>query len=84
MFIEGACEVALEQLVVVDGLGDDPAHELEVAEVVGVTVGGGVDGVSDAVARRRAEQRVHRVEDLLGDDQVPLSQQTSRILALFT
>lgn len=55
MFIEGSGEVALEQFVVVDGLGDDSAHKLVVAEVVTVTVGGRVDRVGHSVARGRTE-----------------------------
>jgi len=38
MFVEGSCEVALKQLVVKDGFGDDAADKLEVAEMVGVAV----------------------------------------------
>ena len=38
MFVEGPREVAFQQLVVVDGFGDDSAHKFEVAEVVGVEV----------------------------------------------
>ena len=84
MLVEGAREVALEQLVVVDGLRDDAPHELEVAQVVRVAVRQRVDGVGDAVAGRRHEERVHRVEDLARHDQVPLAQQAARILALLT
>ena len=73
MFVERAGEVALQQLVVVHSLGDDAAHELVVAEVVTVTVRGGVDGVSDPVSRGGSEQSIHRVEDFSGNDDVPLS-----------
>lgn len=52
MFVEGPREVALKQLVVVDGLGDDASNELKVAQMVGVAVGGRVDGVGHTVARR--------------------------------
>ena len=38
MLIEGSGKVALQQLVVIDGLGNDAADKLEVAEVVGVAV----------------------------------------------
>ena len=38
-------EVALQQLVVIDGLGDHPANKLEVAKVVGVDVAEVVDCV---------------------------------------
>lgn len=64
MFVEGSCEVALKQLVVVDGLGDDASHKLEVAEVVGVAVGCWVDGVGHAVTRGCQEQGIVGVEDL--------------------
>ena len=37
-FVEGSGEVAFEQLVVIDGLGNDPSGELEVAQMVGVDV----------------------------------------------
>lgn len=71
VLVEGAREVALEQLVVVDGLGDDAADELEIAQVVRVAVRRRVDHIRDAVTRRRREQRVHWVEDLTRDDHVP-------------
>ena len=38
-------EVALQQFVVIDGLGDDPADKLEVAQVVRVNVAEVVDCV---------------------------------------
>ena len=82
VFIEGPGEVTLEQPVVVDGFGHDAPHKLEVAEVVGVAVGRGVDGVGDPVARRGAEQGVHGVEHLPGDDHVPLAQQPPGVLPL--
>ncbi len=82
VLVEGASEEAVEQLVVVDRLGDNATDELEVGQVVGVAVGGRVDGVGDAVSLRRAEQRVHRVEDLARDDNVPLAQQAARVLTL--
>jgi len=34
VFVEGSCEVAFKQLVVKDGLGNNTADELEVAEMV--------------------------------------------------
>lgn len=34
VLVEAASEVALQQLVVVDCLGNHPAHELEVVQVV--------------------------------------------------
>lgn len=82
VLVEAACEVALQQSVVVHGLGHHATYELEVAEVVWVAVGRGVNGVGDPVAGRGAEQGVHGVKHLPGDDHVPLSQQTSGILTL--
>ena len=38
-------EVALQKLVVIDGLGDDPPNKLEVAQVVGVDVAEVIDCV---------------------------------------
>lgn len=82
VLVETAGEVALQQPVVVDCLGHHAAHKLEVAKMVGIAVGRGVDGVGDAVARRGAEQGVHGVEHLPGDDHVPLPEQAAGVLAL--
>ena len=82
VLVEAAGEVALQEPVVVHGLGHHATHELEVAQVVGVAVRRGVDGVGDAVAGRRAEQGVHGVEHLPGDDHVPLPEQPAGVLAL--
>ena len=84
VFVEGSGEVALEQLVVVDGLGNNPSNELEVAKVVGVDVWEVVDGVSDPVTGTALEEGIVGVEDLPGDDDIPLPQQTSGILTLLT
>ena len=51
VLVEGPCEVTLHQLVVIDSLGNDTAHKLEVAQVVAVTVGRLVDGIGDPVSR---------------------------------
>jgi hypothetical protein len=45
MLVEAACEVALQQLIVVDRLGDHSPHKLEVVQVVGINVGEVVDCV---------------------------------------
>lgn len=82
VLVEAAGEVALQKPVVVHCLGHHATHKLEVAEVVGVAVRRGVDGVGDPVARRGAEQGVHGVEHLPGDDHVPFPQQASGVLAL--
>ena len=60
MLVEGPREVALEQLVVVDGLGDDPPDKLEIAEMVGVDVAEVVDGVGDPVAGAAREEGLSR------------------------
>ena len=80
LFLPG--EVALEELVVVNGLGNHPADKLEVVEVVGVGLRLLIDGVSDLVAWRHLEQGVHGVENLPGDDDVPLPKKSARVLTL--
>ena len=64
MLVEGAREVTLEQLVVIDRLRHHTPHKLVIAEVIRVAVGGRVDGICDAIAGGRHEESVHRVEDL--------------------
>jgi hypothetical protein len=49
--------------------------------MVGIAVRRRIDHVSDAIAWRHREKRVHRIEDLAGDDHVPLAQQTARVLS---
>ena len=63
MLVERAGEVALEELVVIDGLGYDAAHKLEVAQMVGVAVGRWVGDVRHPVTGGRSEQGIHLVED---------------------
>jgi len=43
VFVEAACEVSLQQLVVIDCLGNHSPHKFEVVQVVGVDVGEVVD-----------------------------------------
>jgi len=74
VFVETSCEVAFQQLVVVDCLGDYSSHKLEVGQMFRVYVGQGVDGIRDAILRRGHEQRIVRVEDLARHDDIPLSQ----------
>ena len=74
MLVKGTCEVALQQLVVVDGLGDDAPDELEVTQVIRVAVRRRIDHVRDSIARRRREQGVHRIENLPRNDHVPSNQ----------
>lgn len=50
MLVEGAREVALQKLVVIDGFSHDAAHKLEVAEMVGVAVGRWVGDVGYSVS----------------------------------
>jgi len=71
VLVEGSGEVALEQFVVVDGLGDDATDKFEVTQVIRVAVRGRVDHISDAVTGRCGKERVHRVEDLARYYDVP-------------
>ena len=82
VFVEGSGEVAFEQLVVIDSLGNNPSHELEVAKMVRVNVREVIDGVSDPISRTALKEGIVGVEDLPGDDDVPLPQQSSSILTL--
>lgn len=84
VFVEAACEVTLQQSVIVHRLGHHAADELEVTEMVRVAVRRRVDGISDPVAGRGAEQSVHGVKHLSGDDHVPLSQQAAGILTFLS
>ena len=65
-------------------LGDNSSDKLEVVQVVWVDVAEVVDGVGDPVAGAALEERIVGVEDLAGDDHVPLPQQSSGVLALLT
>ena len=84
VFVERPCEVAFQQLVVEDGLGDDAADKLEVAEMVWVAVWWRVDGVCHTVTGWRTEQSIHRVENLTWYYDVPLAQQTASILTFLS
>ena len=84
VFVEGSSEVALEEFVVVDCLGDDTTDKLEVVEVVGVDVGKVVNAVGDSVTRTALEQGVVGVEDFPGDDDIPLPEQPPCILPLLS
>ena len=72
MLVEGPGKVAVQELVVEDGLGNDVADELEVAQMVRVAVGRRIRHVGDPIARVDHEQGIARVEDLLGNDHVPV------------
>lgn len=82
MFVKTAGEVAFQQPVIVDSLGNNATHKLKVAEVVGIAVRRRVYSVCDAVAWGGAKQGVHRVEHLSGDYHVPLPQKAAGILTL--
>lgn len=84
VLVEGPGEVTLHQLVVIDRLGNDTANKLEVAQMVAVTVWRSIDCVCDTVSRRGTKQGIHWVENLAGNDDVPLTQQTSSILTIFS
>ena len=80
MLVEGSCEVAFQQLVVKDGLGNDAADKFEITQMIGVAVRCRVNGVGHSVSRRSTEQSIHWVEDLTRYDDVPLTQQSACIL----
>ena len=74
MLVERSRKVTLQEFVVVNGLGDHSSDKLEVTEMVGVDMGEVVDGVSHSISRAGLEQGVVGVEDLPGDDDIPLPQ----------
>ena len=82
MLVEGSGEVAFKQLVDIDSLGNIPSHKLEVTKMVGVNVREVIDGVSDPISRTTLEEGIDGFEDLPGNDDVPLPQQTFIILTL--
>ena len=84
VLVERSREVAVQQLVVIDCLGDDSPDESEVVEVVGVHVGTRVGHVSDAIARRSGEEGIVWVEHISCDDDVELAQEPASILPLFS
>ena len=73
MLVEGAREVALEQLVVINGFGNDSPNEFEVTQVIGITVRRRIDHVGDTIAGRRREQGIHWVENFARNDNIPTS-----------
>ena len=52
--------------------------------MIGVDVWEVIDGVRNPVTRAALKKSIVGVEDLPGDDDVPLSQQTSSILSFLT
>ena len=51
VLVKGASKVTLEQFVVVDGLGNNAADKLEVAQMIRVAVRGRIDHVRHSIAR---------------------------------
>ena len=51
--------------------GDEAPDELEIMQVVGVDVGGGVDLKTVVVLVGVLEEAVHGVEDLVGEQEEP-------------
>ena len=80
VFIERSCEVAIQELVVVDGFGNHSSDETEVVEVVGVDMGTWVWLVSHAIPRRCREQSIVWVEHVSCDDDVEFPQEATCIL----
>ena len=83
VLVEGAREEAVQELVVVDGLGDNPAHKLEVVEMIRVDMRARIRHVGHAIAGRGLEEGVVGVEHLPGDYEVPLPQESAGVLAFF-
>ena len=71
MLVERTREVALEQLVVVDCLGNNAAHKFEVAQMVGIAMRSRIDHVRDTIPGRRGEECVHGVEDFPRNNHIP-------------
>ena len=74
MLVERTCEVALEQLIVVDSLSDNTANEFEVAKVIGIDVRVRLDLIDETVARRGSEERVPRSENFSQNYVIPVVQ----------
>lgn len=74
MLVKTSSKVALQQLVVIDGLGYDPADKPKVAKMFRVVVRELVDGVGDPVLRCSHKQCIVWVKYLTRHDQVPFSQ----------
>mmetsp|Transcript_34163 Transcript_34163/g.47568 ORF Transcript_34163/g.47568 Transcript_34163/m.47568 type:complete len:319 (+) Transcript_34163:452-1408(+) len=72
VLVEGAREVRVEQLLVIDGLPDEAPDELEVVEVVRIDVRVRVWLEYIRVVRGGGEQAVPGVEDLARQEQEPL------------
>ena len=84
VLVERPREVAVQEFVVVDGLGNHPANETEVVQMVWVHVGAGIGTVGDSVSRGGGEKSVVWVEQVSGDDDVEFSQKPSGILSFFS
>ena len=72
MFIKASGKVALQQFVVVDGLGYDSTHKPKVAEMFRVVIRELVDGVGDPVLWSGHKQGIVGVEYLPRHYQIPL------------
>ena len=80
MFVEGPCEVAFKQLVI-DGL-EDPDKLVEKMVGMDGCLREVIDSVSNPITKTALEEGVDGLEDLPGDDDIPLTQQFSSILTL--
>ena len=66
-------EVRVEESAMEDGQPQDTTDELEVAQMVRVDPGSGVDLQRVVVVSRVLEQPVARIEDLVRDEEEPFS-----------
>ena len=74
VLVKGARKETVQQLVVVDRLRYDAAHEFKVTQVIRVAVGAGIRLVSNPVPGGSREQGIVGVEHLPGHDDKPLSE----------
>ncbi|GIX66156.1 uncharacterized protein BcabD6B2_55920 [Babesia caballi] len=82
VLVEGAREVGVDVLAVVNGLADHAADELEVVEVLGVDAAQRVGVVELLLAALAAEEAVVGVEHFSGEDVEPLAGQAAGVDAL--
>ena len=83
VLVERTREIALEQLVVVDRLGNDATDELEIAQVIRIAIRKPIGHVRHPIAGRRFEERVVRIEHLARHDEIPLAQKPAGVLPVF-
>ena len=84
VLVVGPGEIAFKQLIIVNIFSNDPSNKLEIAQMIGVYVWEIIDGVRHPVVMATLEEGIVGIEDLPGDDGIPLPQQSSSILPFST